>query len=135
MTDTTQQHADMNGLMAAADAIVTAFGRHDRDTYFAGFAPEATFLFYTLEEPLASRAAYQQQWQRWEEEDGFRVHACRSTDRLTRIVGDTGIFVHRVETDLEMGGERLTSRERETIVFRRTDAGGWLAIHEHLSAG
>ena len=122
------------GLLAAADRLVAAFARHDREAYFAAFAPEATFVFHTLAEPLATRAAYEHQWQAWEAEDGFRVHACCSSDRLARVVGDTGIFAHRVETELEMGGERIVSQERDTIVFRRLADGGWIAIHEHLSA-
>ncbi len=134
MSATALSSPDLDGLLAAADGLVEAFGRHDRTAYFAAFAPEATFIFHTLEAPLASRADYERQWQAWEAEDGFRVLACRSTDRLARIVGDTGIFAHRVETELEMGGERLTSQERETIVFRRRADGGWIAIHEHLAA-
>ena len=41
---------------------------------------------------------------------------------------------HAVETELSVGGERLTNNERETIVFSRDPAGRWLAVHEHLSA-
>src|SRR5829696_796088 len=33
-------------VLAAADRLVGAFGRHDKDAYFAGFAPDATFCFY-----------------------------------------------------------------------------------------
>ena len=121
-------------VLAAADALVGAFSRHDRDAYFSAFAPEATFLFYNLDRPLEGRAAYEAEWALWEERDGFRVLACRSTDRRVQLVGDVAIFTHAVETDLSVGGETVKNNERETIVFSRTPAGRWLAVHEHLSA-
>lgn len=121
-------------VLASADALVSAFSRHDRDAYFAAFSPDATFLFYNLDRPLESRAAYEAEWSLWEERDGFRVLACRSTDRKVQLVGDVAIFTHAVETDLSVGGETVTSNERETIVFTRDASGRWLAVHEHLSA-
>ena len=121
-------------VLSAADALVGAFSRHDRDAYFAAFAPEATFLFYNLDRPLDDRAAYEAEWALWEKRDGFRVLGCRSTERRVQIVGDVAIFTHAVETDLSVGGERVKNNERETIVFARDPAGRWLAVHEHLSA-
>jgi ketosteroid isomerase-like protein len=128
MTDT------QSAIHSAADALVDAFARHDRDAYFAAFAPEATFLFYNLDRPLDGRAAYEAEWALWEKRDGFRVLACRSTERMIRLVGDVAIFTHAVETDLSVGGETVTNNEHETIVFARDPAGRWLAVHEHLSA-
>lgn len=128
MTDT------HSAVLAAADALVAAFARHDRDAYFAAFAPEATFLFYNLDRPLDGRAAYAAEWALWEERDGFRIHACRSSDRRVQLLGDVAVFTHAVETELSTGGKRMTSNERETIVFSRDPAGRWLAVHEHLSA-
>jgi len=128
MTDT------QAAVLSAADALVAAFARHDRNAYFAAFAPQATFLFYNLDRPLDGRAAYEAEWALWEERDGFRIHACRSTDRRVQLLGDVAIFTHAVETELSVGGERLTNNERETIVFSRDPTGHWLAVHEHLSA-
>lgn len=127
MTDT------QSAVLSAADALVSAFARHDRTAYFAAFAPEATFLFYNLDRPLDGRAAYEAEWTLWEQRDGFRVHACRSTDRKIQILGDVAIFTHAVETELSVGGETVTNNERETIVFSRDPAGRWFAVHEHLS--
>jgi ketosteroid isomerase-like protein len=121
-------------LLAAADALVSAFSRHDRDAYFAAFSPNATFVFYNLDRTLDNRAAYEAEWSLWEERDGFRVLGCRSKDRKIQLVGDVAIFTHAVETDLSVGGEPVTNNERETIVFSRDAAGRWLAVHEHLSA-
>src|SRR5690606_22548353 len=104
-------------VLSAADALVAAFARHDRKAYFAAFAPEATFLFYNLDRPLDDRAAYEAEWALWEERDGFRVHACRSTDRKVQLLGDVAVFTHAVETEVSMGGETVTNHERETIVF------------------
>src|SRR5690606_17510916 len=98
------------------------------------FAPDATFLFYNLGRTLENRAAYEAEWRLWEERDGFRVLGCRSKDRRVQVLGEVAIFTHAVETDLSIGGERLTNSERETIVFSRNASGRWLAVHEHLSA-
>jgi ketosteroid isomerase-like protein len=119
-------------VIAAADAIIAAFGSHRSATYFDGFAAEATFIFYTTPERLESRAAYENLWAQWETEDGFRVHSCLSTNRRVQVYGTVGIFSHDVETRLELGGELSTLFERETIVFAFRD-GRWLAVHEHLS--
>lgn len=121
-------------MLAAADALVAAFGRHDSKAYFDAFAPSATFIFYNLDRTLADRAAYEAEWALWESRDGFRVKSCRSTDRNVQVVGETAIFTHAVETELTIAGENLMNRERETIVFAREPDGRWLAIHEHLSA-
>lgn len=123
-----------SAVLAAADALVAAFGRHDSKAYFNAFAPSATFIFYNLDRTLADRAAYEAEWALWESRDGFRVKSCRSTDRTVQVVGETAIFTHAVETELTIAGENLMNRERETIVFAREPDGRWLAIHEHLSA-
>lgn len=125
---------DVETVLKAADALVEAFGRHDRKGYFDAFSPEATFLFYNLDRMLESRAAYEAEWLLWERRDGFRVLGCRSRDRRIRVIGDVAIFTHSVETYLFVGGEQLTNDERETIVFARGNDKRWLAVHEHLSA-
>lgn len=122
-----------SAVLAAADALVAAFARHDRAAYFAAFAEEASFLFYNLDRRLEGRAAYEAEWALWEERDGFRVLACRSTDRHVQFAGNVAIFTHAVETDLSIGGETARNSERETIVFSRDTSGRWLAVHEHLS--
>lgn len=68
------------------------------------------------------------------EEDGFKVHSCLSSDAKVTLFAESrvAVFTHSVRTDLSMGEERVTNRERETIVFEKID-GRWLAIHEHLS--
>ncbi len=120
-------------VMDAAAKIVADFGAHKTDAYFSGFSPEATFIFYTHSERLASRAAYQSLWAKWENEDGFRVHSCKSSNQLLQLLGDdAAVFSHLVESAIEFGGETTTISERETIVFALID-GKWLAVHEHLS--
>lgn len=116
----------------AADAVIRAFGEHDTAAYFDGFAEDATFIFYTADQRLESRAAYEAVWAEWESASGFRVHSCVSTNRRVQLVAGSGIFLHDVETVVEMDGATSTVLERETIVFeRRGDR--WLAVHEHLS--
>ena len=118
-------------VMQAALDVVAAFGAHDTERYFAGFAPEATFLFHAEPEILPSRAAYEAAWAAWER-DGFRVLSCASLNpRVDVLTDDVAVFTHSVRTRL--AGVDDEQRERETIVFRRDANGRWLGIHEHLS--
>ena len=118
-------------VMAAADALVASFAAHDREAYFASFAPDSTFVFHTSPQRFASRTDYEREWASWET-DGFHVESCESIERrIDLITPEVAIMTHRVRTriaDLEQ-----TQLERETIVFRRTSDGRWLAVHEHLS--
>jgi ketosteroid isomerase-like protein len=123
-------------VLEAAAALVDAFGHHDTEAYFARFAPDATFTFYTAAEPLRSRSEYEALWATWEREDGFHVLSCDSSDQLVQVVGDrgdTGIFTHRVSTTVRTNEGTETVEERETIVFSRGPDDRWLAVHEHLS--
>ena len=119
--------------MEAAALVVAAFGSHDKEKYFGCFSPEASFLFYSSNKRLNSRQEYEEEWKSWEE-DGFKVHSCVSSDAIVTLYAESrvAVFTHSVRTDLSMGEERVTNRERETIVFEKVD-GRWLAIHEHLS--
>jgi ketosteroid isomerase-like protein len=120
-------------VLAAAARIVDDFGHHRTSEYFAGFAPDATFVFHTHTERLNSRAEYESLWATWESDDGFRVHGCRSSNQRVQMLGDSAaVFTHSVESDIEFGGDVSTVRERETIVFEHLD-GRWMAVHEHLS--
>ena len=66
-------------LKAAAD-LVSAFARNDREAYFGAFSTDASFVFYTLDQPLLSRDAYQALWDSWRAEDGFEVLSCTSSN-------------------------------------------------------
>lgn len=116
----------------AAERIVAAYGHHRRDEYFGLFAPEASFVFYTAESRLESRAEYEVLWDSWERDSGFRVLQCESTNQRIDIVGDVAVFVHDVATRLRMDGAEESLRERETIVLAWR-GNQWVAIHEHLS--
>ena len=127
-------------LQAAAD-LVAAFARNDRAAYFGAFTADASFVFYTLPQPLLSRDAYQALWDSWRADEGFEVLSCTSSNPSVSLQGDdVAIFVHDVATELRMNGEQFFSQERETIVFKRQGLrtqqkqGLWLACHEHLSA-
>ncbi|MFD6552441.1 nuclear transport factor 2 family protein [Streptomyces sp. NPDC058398] len=117
----------------AADALVAAFAEGRLDDYFGAFAPDATFVFHTTPERLGSTAEYRALWQRWAEQDGFRVLGCTSSARLVQPFGDTAVFSHDVETRVATHAGEETVHERETIVFARSADGAWLAVHEHLS--
>lgn len=126
-------------LKAAAD-LVSAFARNDRAAYFGAFTADASFVFYTLPQPLLSRDAYQALWDSWRQDEGFEVLSCSSSNAVVSLQGDVAIFIHDVATELRMNGEQFFSQERETIVFKRQgtseqqEQGLWLACHEHLSA-
>lgn len=122
-----------DSVLAAAAKIVDDFGHHRTADYFAGFAADATFMFYTHTERLESRAAYETLWAKWESEDGFKVHGCRSSHQKVQLIrDDAAVFTHLVSSDIEFGGEVSTVEERETIVFAK-HGDHWLAVHEHLS--
>ena len=119
-------------VLKAAEKIVQDFGQHKTADYFAGFDPNATFIFYTHTERLNSRAEYQDLWAKWESEDGFRVHSCSSANQKVQLLSDVAIFTHDVTSEVEFGGEISTLAERETIVFH-LQGSNWVAVHEHLS--
>lgn len=116
----------------AARALVAAFGSHDREAYFAAFAPSATFVFHNYERVLNSRDEYEALWDQWVE-GGFRVLGCTSSNQaVTMLSPAVAVFTHDVRTQLADGTDVVTTAERETIVFQRAD-GRWLGVHEHLS--
>jgi kynurenine formamidase/ketosteroid isomerase-like protein len=123
---------DEKDVLAAAAAIVDAFGRHDTERYFALFAPEASFVFHSTSRRLENLAAYREEWANWEKELGFRVRSCKSSDQKVQLFGDVAVFSHSVRTDLSTKDGETTMHERETIVFHRRN-GKWIAVHEHLS--
>jgi ketosteroid isomerase-like protein len=118
---------------AAVAALVADFGAGRVDEYFAGLAPDATFVFHTSPERLESRDAYRALWDRWVREDGFLVLSCTSTNVLVQRLGDdAGVVSHEVATRISTNAGEEDVRERESIVFARRD-GRWLVVHEHLS--
>ena len=118
---------------ATAAALVDAFGRHDKSAYFAFFAPDASFIFHTTDAVVRSRQEYEMLWDSWET-DGFQVLSCQSIDPDVHLVTkDVAVFTHRVRTKLRFGGDPELLGERESILFCRSEAGTWLAVHEHLS--
>ena len=127
-------------VLKAAAELVAAFATNDREAYFGAFTADASFVFYTLPQPLLSRDAYQALWDSWRADEGLEVLSCTSSNAFVSLQGDVAIFIHDVATELRMNGEQFFSQERETIVFKRQGSGTqqkqglWLACHEHLSA-
>lgn len=120
-------------VLQTAAALVRAFGSHDAPTYFTFFAEDASFIFYTHPEMLTSRQEWEELWASWERESGFRVHSCESHEPQVQMVAhDVAIFRHIVVSRIEMDKHLDTVKERETIVFRKTES-SWIAVHEHLS--
>jgi len=120
-------------VQSAADDLVGAFFRHDREAYFAAFAPDASFIFHNLPERLDSRDAYLAHWQQWEEAHGLRIEGGDSSEPAVATHGSMAVFSHRMTTRLQFDGHSETRRERETLVFRKDKSGRWLALHCHLS--
>jgi ketosteroid isomerase-like protein len=138
--ETLARRIEMNDLAAQVDAaaekVVQAFGRHDVDEYFACFADDATFVFYSSPERFESKAAFEAQWRRWETEDGYRVHSCVASARLVQIVtDDVGLVSHSLTTRVSTTAGEEVLEERETMVLRRDPVAGWQCVHEHLSPG
>lgn len=128
MTMTTPDPAAVE---AAASAIVDAFAATDTGRYFAGFAPDATFLFHTEPRRLEDRAAYERLWAEWIA-SGWQVTSCTSTDRRIQVFDGGAVFSHTVDTSVQTADGPESYRERETIVFA-ADGDGLVAVHEHLS--
>ena len=125
---------DPAAVLAAADAIIEAFAATDTDAYFAGFSPDASFVFHPEAERLDSRAEYEALWGGWVA-SGWRVTSCRSTDRRVQTFPGGAIFSHTVATSIDSADGPDSYVERESIVFRADGAqpDGLVAIHEHLS--
>lgn len=119
-------------ILLAASRLVAAFAAFDRDAYFAAFRPDADFIFYNSIATFHDRASYERAWDDWASE-GWRVLSCESVGGAVRVLDDDhAIFTHEVRTTLGPSDSPIALHERETIAFAR-DAGGWLAVHEHLS--
>ncbi|WP_313812447.1 nuclear transport factor 2 family protein [Glutamicibacter sp.] len=119
-------------VLVAADAIVDAFATTDTEKYFAGFAPDASFIFHPEPHRLNSRAEYEALWASWLEA-GWRVVSCSSSDRLVQCFDGGAVFSHTVSTTVDTGNDSQESyTERESIIFAVTD-GKLAAVHEHLS--
>ncbi|TJY69545.1 DUF4440 domain-containing protein [Arthrobacter sp. CAU 1506] len=116
----------------AAANIVSAFAATDTDRYFAGFAPEASFVFHTEQDRLEGRAAYESLWAEWLN-DGWRVVDCQSSNQHVTVFPGGAVFVHDVATTVALPDGEDSYRERETIVFRHDADGRLVAVHEHLS--
>jgi ketosteroid isomerase-like protein len=119
-------------VLAAADAIVTAFAATDTDAYFAGFAPEATFVFHPESARLESRAEYETLWAEWLA-SGWRVVSCASSQRRVQAFPGGAVFSHTVATSVHTADGPESYIERESIIFRCETDDALVAIHEHLS--
>ncbi|PPG31511.1 DUF4440 domain-containing protein [Pseudoclavibacter sp. RFBG4] len=120
-------------VLAAADAIIDAFRATDTEAYFAGFAPDASFIFHPEPARLDSRAEYEALWAGWVAA-GWRVTSCASTDRLVQVFPGGAVFSHTVATSVDSADGPASYVERESIVFTVGDEGSLIAVHEHLSA-
>ena len=132
MNSTPGQQLSESEVLAAADAIISAFAATDTDAYFAGFAPEATFLFHTEPARLDSRDEYRQLWDGWVG-GGWSVLSCDSTDRRVDTFAGGAVFTHTVDTTVSTPDGTDSYTERETIVFAAGAGGRPVAVHEHLS--
>lgn len=122
-------HAEV---LRAVDAIVSAFAVTDTKSYFAAFAPDATFIFHPEDHRLGSRAEYEATWNSWLAE-GWSVADCISSGRLVQTFPGGAVFSHTVDTTVTTKEGTASYRERESIIFRHLGEGKLLAIHEHLS--
>lgn len=120
------------GVLQQAAHLVSCFAQHDFDKYFECFADDAVFIFHTSNNVLRNKAEYQKEWKKWEQEWGFKVESCKSTNQIVQLFNDVAIFSHTVDTTLNTSDGKKSFTERETIVFQfQNDK--WIAVHEHLS--
>ncbi|UOQ61566.1 nuclear transport factor 2 family protein [Leucobacter rhizosphaerae] len=119
-------------VLTAADAIVAAFSATDTDAYFAGFSPDASFIFHPEPARLNSRAEYEELWASWLA-SGWRVVSCASSDRLVQPFPGGAVFSHTVATSIDSADGPDSYVERESIIFRLEGDDRLIAVHEHLS--
>jgi len=120
------------GVLQAAAHLVSCFAKHDFEKYFECFSSDTVFVFYTTKNVLLNKSEYQKEWKKWEQEWGFKVESCKSTNQLVQLFNDVAIFSHTVDTTLNTSDGKKSFTERETIVFQfQNDK--WIAVHEHLS--
>ena len=116
----------------AADAIVQAFAATDTARYFAGFSPDATFIFHSEPGRINSRQEYETLWQGWVE-SGWKVTECRTSAPLIQVFPGGAVLSHTVHTSIDTPEGSDSYTERETIVFTMGQTGALVAMHEHLS--
>lgn len=116
---------------AAYNRLMDAFAGAHTEDYFDCFHEDASFVF-PGEPVLDSRAAYRATWARWREE-GIRFTDVAADDIRIRVVGQTALVTHSIQTTVVAEGTTSVDRERESIVFTNV-SGRWLAVHEHLSS-
>ncbi len=135
MSSVTTRTPSVEEVRDAAHRIVDAFSNTDTAAYFAGFAPDASFVFHPESARLDSREAYETLWASWIA-DGWSVVSCRTTDELVQVYPGGGLISHTVHTTVNTGAGEESYVERESIVFRvdPEDPESLTAIHEHLSA-
>lgn len=119
-------------VLSAAKTIVDAFAKTDTQSYFAAFAPDASFVFHPEDRRFDSRAEYEETWASWLA-DGWSVVDCTSSNQLVQTFPGGAVFSHTVDTTVSTIDGQESYRERETIVFRHLGEGELVAIHEHLS--
>lgn len=125
----------LSDVLAAASRLLDAFAAGDLDGYFGAFAPDATFIFHSVETPLPSTAAYRAAWKEWVAGLDLRIVGCTSHDQAVRfLTPDVALFTHSVRVTASTRDGVQQRRERETIAFVRQADGRWLGAHEHLSA-
>ena len=123
----------VENVRTAANMLIDHFGSGRVKEYFACFASDADFIFYTHPERLVSRSAYEELWKSWEKDFGFKVNSCLSANQSIRIIdNNVAIFTHDVTTSITNNDGTETLNERETIIFK-LQGEKWIAIHEHLS--
>lgn len=127
--------APRTAVLAAASRLLDAFAAGDLDGYFGAFAPDATFIFHSVDAPLASTAAYRAAWQAWVADLDLRILGCTSEHQSVQfLTPDVALFTHSVRVTASTRDGVQHRRERETIAFVRQPDGRWLGAHEHLSA-
>ena len=119
-------------VLVAAHAIVDAFRTTNTERYFAGFAPDASFIFHPEPSRLNTRAEYEKLWASWLA-GGWRVIACDSSEPLVQVFPGGAVFSHTVHTTVFTGEAEDSYWERESIIFR-IEGDGLVGVHEHLSA-
>jgi len=120
------------GLRAAFERFVRAENAHDVDTLLSLAHDSIVFVSPTDPFPVEGKEAYRQVWQRWFENEQFRVTL---TNPQVRTLGATGIAWGLYTLLLKpKDGPAVTSSGRYTLTFARAEGDGrWLLVAFHAS--
>jgi len=119
-------------VLATVEGLEARLDAGDLDAYFAGFAPDATFVFHDEERRLESPGEYRALLEERIAGSGLRFLDRRRSEVRVQRWEDGAVVSFLDEATYEWEGDRETTRGRASWVLRR-EGGRWVVVHVHIS--